>query len=98
MVDRQHWAVLGHSLGPDGRHRPKGNGTRMSYLSIVISFSIFQVVDESAAPADNPDWFPDGRLNWAQNMLRTRSDKLAIVQARTSWSQDTRPRLISPPL
>lgn len=38
------------------------------------------VVDSSAMPADNPAWFSDARLNWAENMLRFRSlDKTALV-------------------
>ena len=39
------------------------------------------VVDENAAPNDNPAWFPGARLNWAQNQLRCRSNKVAIIQA-----------------
>ncbi|KAG8859166.1 hypothetical protein FRB91_008752, partial [Serendipita sp. 411] len=31
-------------------------------------------VDEDATPADNPLWFPNARLNWAENMLKDRSD------------------------
>lgn len=39
------------------------------------------VVDENAAPSDNPAWFPGAKLNWAQNQLRCRSNKVAIIQA-----------------
>ncbi|KIY49242.1 acetoacetate-CoA ligase [Fistulina hepatica ATCC 64428] len=40
------------------------------------------VVDAAARPSDNPAWFADSRLNWAENMLRCRSaDKVALVQA-----------------
>lgn len=44
------------------------------------------VVDESATPADNPRWFTNARLNWAENMLppRVRSgdagSRTALVQ------------------
>ncbi|KAG8794934.1 hypothetical protein FRC16_010288 [Serendipita sp. 398] len=37
-------------------------------------------VDEDATPADNPLWFPNARLNWAENMLKDRSDNVALIQ------------------
>lgn len=40
------------------------------------------VVDADAKPAANPTWFAEARLNWAENMLQSRSpDKIALVQA-----------------
>ncbi|KAH8830910.1 acetoacetyl-CoA synthetase [Flagelloscypha sp. PMI_526] len=40
------------------------------------------VVNESALPADNPLWFPDATLNYAENLLRHRtSSKVALIQA-----------------
>lgn len=39
------------------------------------------VVDNSASPCQNPSWFSEAKLNWAENMLRNRSDKLAVVHA-----------------
>jgi acetoacetyl-CoA synthetase len=40
------------------------------------------VVDKSAMPADNPSWFSDSKLNWAENMLWCRSpDKVALIEA-----------------
>jgi acetoacetyl-CoA synthetase len=39
------------------------------------------VVDEGATPSDNPAWFPGAKLNWAQNQLRCRSNKVAMIQA-----------------
>ncbi|KAG6332300.1 hypothetical protein ID866_6784 [Astraeus odoratus] len=40
------------------------------------------VVDNTAVPAANPPWFRDARLNWAENMLRCRSEtKIALIQA-----------------
>lgn len=42
-----------------------------------------QVVDESAKPADNPAWFEDAQLNWAENQLRhakTRPEAIALIQ------------------
>ncbi|KAG8708631.1 hypothetical protein FRC09_001129 [Ceratobasidium sp. 395] len=40
------------------------------------------VVNEKALPADNPDWFPGSRVNWAENALWCRSpDKIALIEA-----------------
>ncbi|KAI9000978.1 acetoacyl-CoA synthetase [Trametes punicea] len=40
------------------------------------------VVDTNAAPPENPPWFTEARVNYAENMLRERSpDKIALVQA-----------------
>ncbi|CCM02494.1 uncharacterized protein FIBRA_04595 [Fibroporia radiculosa] len=40
------------------------------------------VVDASALPPANPSWFPEAKLNWAENMLRCRSpDKTALIEA-----------------
>jgi len=42
-----------------------------------------RVVDLSVPMADNPPWFEDARLNWAENMLRTCADQpdhTALVQ------------------
>ena len=39
------------------------------------------VVDVTARPPENPAWFTDARVNWAENMLRCRSpEKTALVQ------------------
>src|ERR1700730_17122091 len=47
----------------------------------VIGFRGSHVVDTHALPADNPSWFSEARLNWAENMLRCRSpDKVALIQ------------------
>lgn len=40
-------------------------------------------VDESATPRDNPLWFTDARLNWAENQLRhatSHPDDMVIIQ------------------
>lgn len=43
------------------------------------------VVDRSALPPDNPAWFPEASLNWAENMLRCRSPtQTALIEASTS--------------
>ncbi|KAI0352924.1 acetoacyl-CoA synthetase [Trametes cingulata] len=40
------------------------------------------VVDRDASPPENPPWFADARVNYAENMLRCRSpDKTALIQA-----------------
>ena len=42
------------------------------------------VVDKTALPPDNPQWFAEARLNWAENMLRCRShEKTALIEAST---------------
>jgi acetoacetyl-CoA synthetase len=45
------------------------------------------IIDLPATPADNPLWFSEAQLNWAENMLHVRSDKNALVQASMllSW-------------
>ncbi|KAG8692015.1 hypothetical protein FRC11_012361 [Ceratobasidium sp. 423] len=51
------------------------------------------VIDRSALPADNPDWFVDTQVNWAENALWCRSpDKIAIIEA-----VEPTPDLVSPP-
>lgn len=43
------------------------------------------VVDTTKKPCDNPEWFKDAKLNWAENMLWCRDeDKVALIEARTS--------------
>ena len=42
------------------------------------------VVAKAALPPDNPAWFSEASLNWAENMLRCRSsEKTALVEAST---------------
>ena len=42
------------------------------------------VVDTTALPPANPPWFAEARLNWAENMLRCRSQhKTALIEAST---------------
>lgn len=41
-----------------------------------------QVVDAKATPRDNPRWFPNAKLNWAENQLKhalTHPDDIAII-------------------
>jgi acetoacetyl-CoA synthetase len=41
-----------------------------------------RVVDESVNITGNPPWFPEARVNWAENMLHCRStEKVALIQA-----------------
>ncbi|KAF9055287.1 acetoacetyl-CoA synthetase [Hymenopellis radicata] len=47
----------------------------------VVGVKGSHVVDAQAKPSENPLWFSDSKLNWAENMLRVRSDKHAIIQA-----------------
>lgn len=52
------------------------------------------VVDTAAAPPDNPTWFGEARLNWAENMLRCRSaEKTALIEATEPHPGDPKPAL-----
>ncbi|KAI0081811.1 acetoacetate-CoA ligase [Panus rudis PR-1116 ss-1] len=47
----------------------------------IIGHKGTHVVDTSALPPDNPAWFADAKVNWAENMLRNRSDsKVAMIE------------------
>ena len=37
------------------------------------------VVDSYATPAENPAWFSEAKINWAENMLRCRSAHTALI-------------------
>ncbi|KAJ7638822.1 acetoacetyl-CoA synthetase [Roridomyces roridus] len=39
------------------------------------------VCDVSIGIEHNPDWFSEARLNWAENMLQRRDQKLALIEA-----------------
>lgn len=44
------------------------------------------IVDAQAVPASNPSWFREAKVNWAENMLRCRSEhKIALIQASMSF-------------
>lgn len=49
-------------------------------------------VDENASPEDNPFWFENTTVNWAQNALQCRSEsKIALVQATEPHPNDPSP-------
>lgn len=51
----------------------------------VVGFKGTHVVDDAASPADNPAWFADAELNWAENMLRHRSEgHIALISVSKS--------------
>jgi acetoacetyl-CoA synthetase len=51
----------------------------------VVGHKGTHVVDSDARPSDNPTWFKEARMNWAQNMLRERSpNKVALVETSES--------------
>lgn len=51
----------------------------------VVGHKGTHVVDMTATPPDNPAWFAEAQLNWAENMLRCRSPaKTALVEASGS--------------
>lgn len=48
----------------------------------IIGHKGAHVVDNSALPPENPPWFTEADLNWAENMLQCRSsEKVALIQA-----------------
>ncbi|KAJ6613430.1 acetoacetyl-CoA synthetase [Mycena sp. CBHHK59/15] len=52
------------------------------------------VVDESVNISQNPPWFSDAHVNWAENMLHCRSqDKVALIQATEPTPLDPNPDL-----
>lgn len=52
------------------------------------------VVDSKAVPSDNPPWFLEAKMNWAENMLRERSaDKIALIQATEPTQESPHPEL-----
>ncbi|TFK55716.1 acetoacetyl-CoA synthetase [Heliocybe sulcata] len=60
----------------------------------IIGHKGAHAVDNSALPAENPPWFVDAKLNWAENMLRCRSpDKIALIQTTEPTSADPDPSL-----
>jgi len=44
------------------------------------------VVDSTASPSDNPAWFAQAQLNWAENMLRYRSAHTALISISKSYA------------
>jgi Acetyl-coenzyme A synthetase N-terminus len=49
--------------------------------SNIIGHKGGHIVDTTALPSDNPQWFSDATLNWAENMLSCRSPhKIALIQ------------------
>ncbi|EIW76117.1 acetoacetyl-CoA synthetase [Coniophora puteana RWD-64-598 SS2] len=51
----------------------------------VIGVKGQHIVDNWAAPASNPPWFRDAKVNWAENLLWCRSrEKIALIQATES--------------
>lgn len=51
------------------------------YTAIVGEKGTSLVVDEHQTPSQNPLWFPNATLNWAQNALQCKSEKIALIQA-----------------
>ncbi|KAJ6485031.1 acetoacetyl-CoA synthetase [Mycena vitilis] len=51
------------------------------------------VVDESVNISENPPWFTEARVNWAENMLHCRSNKVALIQATEPTSLNPTPDL-----
>ncbi|KAG5221086.1 acetoacyl-CoA synthetase [Salix suchowensis] len=51
------------------------------------------VVNSKAVPSDNPPWFLEAKMNWAENMLCERSaDKIALIEA-SAYNAKVHPHL-----
>ncbi|KDQ64516.1 hypothetical protein JAAARDRAFT_145328 [Jaapia argillacea MUCL 33604] len=60
----------------------------------VIGHKGSHVVDNAALPSQNPAWFSEAKLNWAENILRVRSPhKVALIQTTEPTSADPNPAL-----
>ncbi len=86
-LPREHIPILGRCMGfhtslrgqgrkRRGRH-PGTKGERKANLPRTKC----KAISGNSCPADNPSWYPDASINWAENMLRRRDDKVALVQA-----------------
>ncbi|KAK7695798.1 hypothetical protein QCA50_000436 [Cerrena zonata] len=60
----------------------------------VLGFKGSHVVDTTALPPDNPPWFAEARLNWAENMLHCRSaTKTALIEVSEPLPSQPKPPL-----
>ncbi|KIK06693.1 hypothetical protein K443DRAFT_246951 [Laccaria amethystina LaAM-08-1] len=60
----------------------------------VIGHKGAHIADNAALPSDNPPWFSDARVNWAENMLWCRSEeKTALIEATEPTPEYPVPRL-----
>lgn len=78
-------SILGRRLGPNQyhwserapRHRPLCSACTESHLVVPSPFALYLCANSSR--------FADARLNWAENMLQSRSpSKLALIEASAS--------------
>lgn len=50
-----------------------------NFTPIIHSKIFYEVVDENLKISDIPIWFKGSKLNYAENMLRFRDDKTALI-------------------
>ncbi|GBM00512.1 Acetoacetyl-CoA synthetase [Araneus ventricosus] len=50
------------------------------FLGIVSSEKFETVIDLNVPMSDSPKWFEGAKLNFAENMLKYRDDRIALVQ------------------
>ena len=50
----------------------------LSILIYVVKLFLVQVIDETKSMSDIPEWFHGSRLNYAENLLRFKDNKVAI--------------------
>ncbi|GFS35441.1 acetoacetyl-CoA synthetase [Nephila pilipes] len=51
------------------------------FVGIIYSKRFDQVIDLKIPMAESPEWFKGARLNFAENLLRYRDDRVAIISA-----------------
>ncbi|KAJ7771374.1 acetoacetyl-CoA synthetase [Mycena maculata] len=60
----------------------------------IIGYKGTHVVDESVNISQNPPWFVEAKINWAENMLHCRScEKVALIQATEPTPLNSTPDL-----
>ncbi|MFN8579997.1 MAG: acetoacetate--CoA ligase [Gemmatimonadaceae bacterium] len=77
------WAALWRYVAPIAEHDAAGR----AWARVVVGGDRMAPPDEN----DGPIWFPDARLNFAENLLRYRDDHEALV----SWNEDGRQHVMS---
>jgi acetoacetyl-CoA synthetase len=50
-----------------------------SFVDIISSSTYREVVDENIGMHEIPTWFEGAKLNFAQNLLRMRDERVAII-------------------
>nr|XP_036579205.1 acetoacetyl- synthase [Colletotrichum truncatum]KAF6786691.1 acetoacetyl- synthase [Colletotrichum truncatum] len=71
-------------------NRSKFYGHLFNYANLIYEGQATSVVDESLPIDAIPKWFPDVRLNWAENILFSRKSSDAIDYHGTTGKEDAK--------